>query len=76
MTPGRRKMKYLDEPGNLGVAGLPVGAVWTGGFEAWRRVAAFALSKLRMGVDSAVLLCALSDGSASALTGGSLLRRK
>jgi hypothetical protein len=29
-----------------------------------------------MGVDSGILLCALSDGSASALTGGSHLRRK
>jgi hypothetical protein len=76
MTPGRRKMKYLEEPGNLGVAALPVGAVWLGGFEAWRRVAAFTLSKLRMGVDSGILLCALSDGSATAQTGGSLLRRK
>jgi hypothetical protein len=61
---------------NLGAAGLPAGAVWIGDFEAWRRVAAFTLSKLRMGVDSGVLLCALSDGSATALTGGSLLGRK
>src|ERR1019366_6820055 len=50
--------------------------VWIGDFEAWRRVAAFTLRKLRMGVDSGILHCALSDGSASALAGGSLLRRK
>jgi hypothetical protein len=76
VEPFNAGLHFVPYERNLGVVGLPAGAVWTGGFEAWRRVAAFTLSKLRMGVDSGILLCALSDGSASALTGGSLLRRK
>jgi hypothetical protein len=76
VEPFNAGLHFVPGERNLGVAGLPAGAVWIGDFEAWRRVAAFALSKLRMGVDSGVLLCALSDGSATALTGGSLLRRK
>ena len=76
VEPFNAGLRFVPGERNLGVAGLPAGAVWLGDFEAWRRVAAFTLSKLRMGVDSAVLLCALSDGSASALTGRSLLRRK
>jgi hypothetical protein len=76
VEPFNAGLRFVPGERNLGVAGLPAGAVWIGDFEAWRRVAAFTLSKLRMGVDSGVLLCALSDGSATALTGGSLLRRK
>jgi hypothetical protein len=76
VEPFNAGLRFVQGERGLGVAGLPAGAVWIGEFEAWRRVAAFALSKLRMGVDSGVLLCALSDGSASALTGGSFLRRK
>src|ERR1035437_7266144 len=66
VEPFNAGLRFVPGERNLGVAGLPAGAVWIGEFEAWRRVAAFALSKLRMGVDSGVLLCALSDGSASA----------
>jgi hypothetical protein len=76
VEPFNAGLRFVRGQRNLGVADLPAGSVWIGGFEAWRRIAAFALSKLRMGVDSGVLLCALSDGSASALTGGCLLRRK
>ena len=42
------------------------------GFEVWRRVATFALVKLRMGADSGILVRALSDGPAKALTGARL----
>lgn len=76
VEPFHAGLRFVPGERNLGVAGLPAGAVWIGDFEAWRRVAAFTLSKLRMGVDAGILLCALSDGSATALTGGSLLRRK
>jgi hypothetical protein len=76
VEPFHAGLRFVPGERNLGVAGLPAEAVWIGDFEAWRRVAAFTLSKLRMGVDSGILLCALSDGSATALTGGSLLARK
>ena len=76
VEPFNAGLRFVPGERNLGVAGLPAEAVWIGDFEAWRRVAAFSLSKLRMGVDSGILLCALSDGSAGTLTGGNLLRRK
>src|ERR1019366_1372331 len=76
VEPFNAGLRFVPGERNLGVAGLPAGAAWIGDFEAWRRVAAFTLSKLRMGVDAGILLCALTDGSATALTGGSLLRRK
>ena len=76
VEPFNAGLRFVPGERDLGVAGLPAGAVWIGDFEAWRRVAAFTLSKLRMGVDSGILLCALSDGSATALTGRSLLARK
>src|ERR1039457_5054533 len=49
MTPAGARCSTPTNPGNLGVAGPPAGAVWSGDFEAWRRVAAFTLSKLRDG---------------------------
>jgi hypothetical protein len=76
VEPFNAALCFVPGERNLGAAGLPAGAVWIGDFEAWRRVAAFTLSKLRMNADSGVLIRALSDGLATALTGGSLLARK
>jgi hypothetical protein len=75
-NPNNAGLRFITGERDLGLAVLPAGSVWIAGFEAWRRVAAFTLSKLRMGADSGVLVRALSDGPASASTGGSLLRRK
>ena len=72
VEPFNAGLRFVPGERNLGVAGLPAGAVWIGDFEAWRRVAAFTLSKLRMGADSGVLVRALSDGPAKALTGARL----
>ena len=72
VKPFNAGLRFVPGERNLGVAGLPAGAVWIGDFEAWRRVAAFTLSKLRMGADSGVLVRALSDGPAKALTGARL----
>jgi hypothetical protein len=76
MTPAGARCSTSTNPGNLGVAGLPEGAVWSGDFEAWRRVAAFTLSKLRMNADSVSLSLALSDGPDTALTGRRILKPK
>ena len=73
MTPALSQNENTwTNPGSLGAAGLPAGAVWIGAFEAWRRAAAFTLSKLRMGAASGILVRALSDGPAKALTGARL----
>ena len=69
VEPFNAGLRFVQGERGLGVAGLPAGAVWIGDFEAWRRVAAFTLSKLRMGADSGILIRALSDGPAKALTG-------
>ena len=76
MTPRRRKMKYLDESRQLRCR-RPLGG--SGVDRGFRRVAEgrrFCVEEARMGADSGVLIRALSDGPATALTGGSLLRRK
>ena len=72
VEPFNAGLRFVPGERNLGAAGLPAGAVWIGDFEAWRRVAAFTLSKLRMGADSGILIRALSDGPAKALTGARL----
>src|ERR1017187_9756754 len=81
VEPFNAGLRFVPGERNLGVAGLPAGAVWIGDFEAWRRVAAFTLSKLRMGADSVSLsLASISTGNNS-VTGmacwavGSLLRQ-
>src|ERR1035437_6987269 len=76
VEPFNAGLRFVPGERDLGVAGLPAGAVWIGGFEAWTRVAAFTLSKLRMGADSVSLSLALSDGPASALTGRQILKPK
>ena len=76
VEPFNAGLHFVPGERNLGVAGLPAGAVWIGDFEAWRRVAAFTLSKLRMGADSVSLSLALSDGPATALTGRRILKPK
>jgi hypothetical protein len=76
VEPFNAGLRFVPGERNLGVAGLPAGAVWIGDFEAWRRVAAFTLSKLRMGADSVSLGLALSDGPATALTGRRILKPK
>jgi hypothetical protein len=63
VEPFNAGVRFVPYERNLGLAGLPAGAVWVGDFEAWRRVAAFKLSKLRMGADSGVLIRALSSAS-------------
>ena len=72
VEPFNAGLRFVPGERNLGVAGLPAGAVWIGDFEAWRRAAAFTLSKLRMGAASGILVRALSDGPAKALTGARL----
>ena len=73
VEPFNAGLRFVPGEGELGVAGLPAGSVWIGDFEAWRRVAAFTLSKLRMGADSGILVRALSEGPATALAGGRVL---
>lgn len=66
-------LRFIAGEGDLGAAETPTGSIWIGDFEAWRRVAGFALSKLRMGADPGILARALAEGPAIALTGGKLL---
>ena len=73
VEPFNAGLRFVPGEGELGVAGLPAGSVWIGDFEAWRRVAAFTLSKLRMGADSGILVLALSEGPATALAGRRVL---
>jgi len=76
VEPFNAGVRFVPGERNLGVAGLSAGAVWIGDFEAWRRVAAFTLSKLRMGADSVSLSLILSDGPTTALTGRRILKPK
>ena len=69
-------LRFIARDGDLDAEEIPTGSIWIGDFEAWRRVADFALSKLRMGADPGILARALSEGPATALTGGRLLARK
>ena len=69
-------IRFIAREGDLDAEETPTGSIWIGDFEAWRRVADFALSKLRMGADPGTLARALSEGPATALTGGRLLARK
>jgi hypothetical protein len=76
VKPFNAGLRFIAREGDLDAAEIPTGSIWIGDFEAWRRVADFALSKLRMGVEAGILARALAEGPASALTGGSLLSRK
>ena len=69
-------IRFIAREGDLDAEETPTGSIWIGDFEAWRRVADFALSKLRMGADPGTLARALSEGPATTLTGGRLLARK
>jgi hypothetical protein len=69
-------LRFIAREGDLDAEEIPTGSIWIGDFEAWRRVADFALSKLRMGADPGTLARALSEGPATTLTGGRLLARK
>lgn len=66
-------LRFIAREGDLDAEEIPTGSIWIGDFEAWRRVADFALSKLRMGADPGILARALSEGPATALSGGKLL---
>ena len=70
------EIRFIAREGDLDAEETPTGSIWIGDFEAWRRVADFALSKLRMGADPGTLARALSEGPATTLTGGRLLARK
>ena len=75
VEPFNAGVRFIRDDSKLGVADLPAEAAWIGDYEAWRRVAAFALSKLRMGADSGRLARALSQGPAT-LAGGRMLARR
>ena len=76
VEPFNAGVRFIPGDSKFGVADLPADSVWIGDYEAWRRVATFALSKLRMGADSGRLVRALSEGPASALAGGRMLARR
>ena len=73
VEPFNAGVRFIPDDSKFGVADLPAESVWIGDYEAWRRVAAFALSKLRMGADTGVLGRALSEGPATALAARRLL---